>query len=74
MNAYEETLNLNNGELDLSRQILREYGNMSSVTVLFVLERHMKDQRGSGVTGNGHLGLITALGPGFSSESVLVKL
>ncbi len=68
--AYEEALALSDGQLALSRDILRDYGNMSSVTVLFVLERFMRDRKSSG---DGH-GLISALGPGFCSESVLMRL
>ncbi len=68
--AYEEALALSDGQLALSRGILRDYGNMSSVTVMFVLERFMQDHRSDG---GGH-GLISALGPGFCSESVLLGL
>jgi alkylresorcinol/alkylpyrone synthase len=70
IDAYRDALGFSNGELALAEDILRDYGNMSSVTVLFVLERFMRNHlRGSG----GH-GLISALGPGFCSESVLIAL
>ena len=68
--AYQKALNLKNGQLNLSRDILRLYGNMSSVTVLFVLEKYIS-QFGFG---SGEHGLLTALGPGFSSESLLLRL
>ncbi len=70
IDAYREALALNDGELSLAESVLRDYGNMSSVTVLFVLERFMREQRGD-VSGHG---LISALGPGFCSESLLVAL
>jgi alkylresorcinol/alkylpyrone synthase len=70
LEAYEKALALTPGQLDLPRGVLRDYGNMSSATVLFVLERYL-DQRG---TGNGGYGLISSLGPGFCSESLLVGL
>lgn len=48
--------------------ILRRFGNMSSVTVLFVLQAFLRQ----GIEPDEH-GIITALGPGFSSELLLVK-
>ncbi|MFC6590921.1 type III polyketide synthase [Deinococcus lacus] len=66
LNAYEEALALPPEALDISRQILREYGNMSSVTVLFVLAELLR---------RGHSGrvLMSALGPGFSAEHLLAE-
>lgn len=52
----------------VSMRILREFGNMSSATILYVLERFM--QRGGN---KGEVGLAAALGPGFSSELVLMR-
>ncbi len=70
LDAYQQALALESDQLDWPRGILRDYGNMSSATVLFVLERYLKEQG----TGRGGHGLITALGPGFCSESLLVGL
>jgi alkylresorcinol/alkylpyrone synthase len=70
LQAYESALGLTADRFTLSRGVLDDYGNMSSATVLFVLERYLRQ---SGQTGNG-IGLISALGPGFCSESMLVKL
>ena len=67
--AYEEALGLKPGSLDLPREILRNYGNMSSVSVLFVLERFLE----SYPAGSGEYGSISALGPGFSAEHVLFR-
>ena len=39
IDAIETALDLNQGELNLEREVLRDYGNMSAPTVLFVLER-----------------------------------
>jgi alkylresorcinol/alkylpyrone synthase len=69
LEAYEEALELEPGSLDLSREILREYGNMSSASVLFVLERFLE----SYPAGSGEYGAISALGPGFSAEHVLFR-
>ncbi|GGM04506.1 chalcone synthase [Deinococcus aerophilus] len=63
--AYEEALDLLPGALDSSRRVLRAYGNMSSATVLFVLQEVLKAApRGKA--------LLSAMGPGFSAEHVLV--
>ena len=52
-----------------ARAILRQYGNMSSATALFVLEDFMR----AGAIRPSEYGLVTALGPGFSSEMVLIQ-
>lgn len=66
--AYEEALQLREGQTDVSRDILRENGNMSSPTVLYVLEQFMQKEN------NPHtFGLLVALGPGFSGEAVLLE-
>ena len=69
LEAYEEALGLGPGSLELPREILREYGNMSSASVLFVLERFLE----SYPAGSGEYGIISALGPGFSAEHVLFR-
>jgi alkylresorcinol/alkylpyrone synthase len=66
--AYKRVLGLEEGDLSLSADILREYGNMSSVTVLYILDRLLR-----GGFAPDKYGLLTALGPGFSSESLLLK-
>jgi alkylresorcinol/alkylpyrone synthase len=67
--AYESALGLSNGKLNFCRQALHDYGNMSSVSVLFVLAEHMKQFP----LHSGKYGLISALGPGFCAESLLVR-
>ncbi|NTV03346.1 stilbene synthase, partial [bacterium] len=70
LEAYQNALDLRPEQLDLARGVLRDYGNMSSATVLFVLERYLQAHG----AGNGGYGLISSLGPGFCSESLLVEL
>jgi len=60
LDALEEALELPAGALKDSREILREYGNMSAVTVLFVLERMLG-------RGEARRVLMSSLGPGFSA-------
>src|SRR5215207_3622109 len=69
LDAYEEALRLEPGSLALPREVLREYGNMSSVSVLFVLELFLEDYQ----PGSGEYGAISALGPGFCAEHVLFQ-
>jgi alkylresorcinol/alkylpyrone synthase len=59
--AIETALRLRSGTLAHERAVLRDYGNMSSPSVLFVLDRALADGlRGPAV--------ITALGPGFTAS------
>jgi alkylresorcinol/alkylpyrone synthase len=69
INAYEESLDLPDGTLEYSRRVLREHGNMSSPSVLYVLNEFLKDKKYT----SGDYGLISALGPGFSSEIILCQ-
>ncbi|MCF6408281.1 type III polyketide synthase [Pseudalkalibacillus salsuginis] len=68
LNAYMESLDLPPSMLQDSFEVLKHYGNMSSVTVLYVLNRFLKKK-----IPVGEKGLLIALGPGFSSEVVLVE-
>lgn len=68
--AYAEALGLEESRLSMSRSVLADYGNMSSVTVLFVLERFLAGRKIN--TANLRPSLISALGPGFCSESLLL--
>ena len=49
-----------------SRGVLRDYGNMSAVTVLFVLERMLADPR------PWNRALMNALGPGFTAGFIVL--
>jgi alkylresorcinol/alkylpyrone synthase len=69
LDAFEEVLGLEPGGLDISREVLREHGNMSSVTVLFILERFLA----GGGADTGEHGVLSAMGPGFSAEHVFFR-
>ena len=69
INTYQEIFNLTEEKLNSTRKILNEYGNMSSPTVLFVL----KDTIEKNNINKGY-GLLLSLGPGFSSEMLLLKM
>ncbi|MEX2350464.1 MAG: type III polyketide synthase [Flavobacteriaceae bacterium] len=54
--------------IDDTKEVLRLYGNMSSATVLYVLERTMDKK-----PNKGDYGLMLSFGPGFSAQRVLLK-
>jgi len=54
--------------INVTKEILREYGNMSSATVLFVLERFM-DQK----LAKGEKGIMLSFGPGFTAQRILLE-
>jgi predicted naringenin-chalcone synthase len=54
--------------IDDTRETLRLYGNMSSATVLYVLERFMEKN-----IAGGEQGLILSFGPGFSAQRILLE-
>jgi alkylresorcinol/alkylpyrone synthase len=65
LDALEEAFDLTPGALGHARATLRDYGNMSAATVLFVLKRMLQ----SGAHGRM---LVTALGPGFTAGFQLI--
>jgi alkylresorcinol/alkylpyrone synthase len=69
LDASADALGLHNGELDASWDCLRKVGNLSSASVLCVLEDVMKNRRPE----PGTLGLLAAMGPGFCSELLLLR-
>ena len=68
LDAYTDALSIEGDVLYNTRGVMNDYGNMSSATVLYVLERFMTEGYENGY------GLMMAMGPGFSSEMVLLKL
>jgi len=55
-------------DLDDTKEVLRLYGNMSSATVLYVLERFMDRDIPSG-----EKGLMLSFGPGFTAQRILLE-
>jgi alkylresorcinol/alkylpyrone synthase len=66
LDALEDCFELQRGDLGLARQVLRDHGNMSAATVLFVLREALD----AGVTGPQ---LMTTLGPGFTAGMLVVQ-
>lgn len=68
LGAYEKSLSIGAEKTENARNVLRDFGNMSSPTVLYVLKEFMEQQPNAG-----EQGILTALGPGFSSEMLWVE-
>lgn len=68
LTAYQQSLGISQDATRLSEEVLCNFGNMSSPTVLFVLEKSMEQHWEVG-----DRGLMAALGPGFSSELLLLE-
>jgi len=67
--AMAEALELGEAALEPAWRTLREVGNLSSTSVLLVLQDAMRAPQPPG----GSYGMILAMGPGFCSELVLVR-
>jgi len=66
IDAIESALELPQGELNLEREVLHDYGNMSAPTVLFVLDRLLERGLPNKV-------MMTAFGPGFTCAGMLLQ-
>ncbi len=66
VDAIENALSLNQGALVHERDVLRDHGNMSAPTVLFVLDRYRR-------AGLPPLSVLNALGPGFTASSLTLR-
>jgi alkylresorcinol/alkylpyrone synthase len=66
VSALEEAFRIAENALTAERAVLRDYGNMSAATLLFVLERVMREAP------RGRL-LLTAMGPGFTAGFQLMQ-
>ena len=66
VDAIEQALALNQGSLNHERDVLRDHGNMSAPTALFVLDRVRQG-------GMPPVSVLTALGPGFTMSTVTLR-
>jgi len=69
IDRVQQALGLTDADVAVSRRVLRNYGNMSSATVLFVLNEFMQN----GAAQAGDRGVMLALGPGFAAEAALLE-
>lgn len=68
LHAFEEVLGVSSEKFKFSYEVLKNHGNMSSATVLHVLKAWMEEERRVG-----EKSMLSALGPGFSSELVSLE-
>ena len=68
LDIVQRTLDLEDVHLAPSRGVLAERGNMSSATVLHILERHLRERR------DGEQVCAMAFGPGLTMESALLTM
>lgn len=69
LEAYERALGIPSSANAASREVLREYGNMSSPTVLFVVEEALRRR----ALAPGEHALVGALGPGFTASLLSLR-
>lgn len=68
LEVYRDELGVTKEALRYSRKILKECGNVSSATILMILDEIFR----SGEAKAGDTGLLLAMGPGFSIEQLLI--
>lgn len=66
--AVEELFGNLGKDIEDTKEVLRRYGNMSSVTVLYVLQRFLEKS-----PAKGDQGLMLSFGPGFSAQKILLQ-
>jgi len=69
LEGLQARLGLSAHQTRLSWQVLRDYGNLSSATVLFLLHHFEREEAPAA----GDYGLLAAVGPGFSAELLLLQ-
>ena len=69
LSYVEEQLGLDRADTELSWEVLGEYGNLSSATILFILHESLRRRTMTA----GEYGLAAAFGPGFSAELLLLQ-
>ncbi len=69
LDYIQERVGLEDEQLAPSRKVLYEYGNMSSATILFVLDEIQRQQKPR----PGEYGVLMAFGPGLTMEGALVR-
>jgi predicted naringenin-chalcone synthase len=68
INTVEDLFGAMGKNIDDTKEVLRLFGNMSSATVLYVLERMLQKN-----ISKGEKGLMLSFGPGFSAQRILLE-
>jgi len=69
LSFMQEELGLSRADTEISWEILRRYGNLSSASVLFILNEWLVQRE----MPSGSYGLLMAFGPGFTAEMLLIQ-
>jgi alkylresorcinol/alkylpyrone synthase len=69
LSYMQEELGLTRADTEVSWEILRRYGNLSSASVLFILNEWLVQKE----MPSGSYGLLMAFGPGFTAEMLLIQ-
>jgi alkylresorcinol/alkylpyrone synthase len=69
LSFMQEELGLSRADTEISWEILRRYGNLSSASVLFILNEWLVQRE----MPSGSYGLLMAFGPGFTAEMLLLQ-
>ncbi|HEV2522140.1 MAG TPA: 3-oxoacyl-[acyl-carrier-protein] synthase III C-terminal domain-containing protein [Candidatus Acidoferrales bacterium] len=69
LSFMQEELGLERSDTEISWEILRRYGNLSSASVLFILNEWLVQKE----MPSGSYGLVMAFGPGFTAEMLLIQ-
>jgi predicted naringenin-chalcone synthase len=69
LDRAQALLDLKDDQVAHSRAVLRRYGNMSSATILFVLDAMLRAESPA----PGDWGIMVGLGPGFAAEGALLR-
>ena len=68
VNTIEQLFGSLGKNIDNTKAVLKDYGNMSSATVLYVLEKFMSQEPKAG-----DVGLMLSFGPGFTAQRLLLR-
>lgn len=69
INGVQKQLGLTDAQVEHSHYVLYEYGNMSSASILFVLDRLQRCEQ----PGSGDYGVLLAFGPGLTMEGLVLQ-
>lgn len=69
LDYVQNKLTLSDDQMQASQAVLRDYGNMSSATILFILDEIQR----TSAPRSGDYGMLLGFGPGLTSEAILLR-
>ncbi len=73
LDAVEGAIGLGSESLSASRETLANYGNMSSPTIVFIMEEILRRSKSEGLPREKGLWLVLGFGPGLHAEAMLLE-